>query len=130
MQNSVGQNITTSIIKSEYGWKASTTFTPHNNETRRIKITTARSKNWSLVTKISVSHVSVEDGRTIEHFNMMLDFFVLWNYSEPDRITQKAVEDQHQEALASLDEIVTRVTEYYKNPEVSNLPSQRIKNAK
>jgi len=130
MQNSVGQNITTSIIKSEYGWKASTTFTPHNNTMRRIKIVTFRSKNWSLITRISTSHITIEDGQAIEHFYPMLDFLVLWNYSAPNRITKKAVEDQHRETLASLDEIVTKITEYYKNPEISNLPFQRIKNEK
>lgn len=97
----------TEVYKSIYGWKAETHIDLGNS--RELHFTTMkRSSGFTLTT---ANCITVKDG-----FNTFAPFT---DYSDNvlaqklDRVTEKAVREQHQKALLRLEEVKSKVRAHY-----------------
>lgn len=108
MMNEVSEMNNVSINKGYYGWTAESEVELGGN--RLIRFTTMKRSSGKLIT----SAQSLQDnGRGALTFIMFQDFNKCVLSSDPKRVTEKVVLEQHNKALELQNDIVTEAKSFY-----------------
>ena len=99
----------TKVYKNYYGrWVAESHINLANNLVLTIKTQKSSDKNQIL----SIASVAKIDGDYLKHF-VHVDYYVLVNASECNRVTKNAIEKAHIFALGYDDTIIKQVNDFY-----------------
>ena len=104
----------TQVYKSHYGWQAQTRV--WLDDVRVLEFMTMKRFNGQLAT--TATCMSKQDGSRFLCHVMCQDFNERL-VAENVRVTEKAVADQHQRALAKLDEVKARCAAFYDKSEAT-----------
>jgi hypothetical protein len=93
-------------FRKEWEEKSRITF-PDSN--RVINITTSKNSRGALTTSASVCHINGD----FESHMLYQDFSETVKLSQPGRVTEKVVTEQHAGVMAKVNEIIDKVAAYY-----------------
>jgi hypothetical protein len=106
----------TQVYKSHYGWKAVTQI--ELDDVRVLDFTTMKRSNGMVATNATC--MSKQEGSRFLSYIMFQDFSEqVQTDLKSSRATEKTVADQHQRALAKLEEVKARCAAFYDKSEAT-----------